>query len=311
MRDARVNQYPETNRSDADWAVAVFAHNEADNIERCLNSIRSHASRRIHAYVLANGCSDETESVVRSYAERNDWVSLVSIARGDKCNAWNVFVHEVAPAAQIHFFMDGDVWAEAGAFDALGDALSSDTRAMAAAAAPSTGRAKAFMEELVCTHRLLLGNLYALRGTFVQAARQAGVRLPIGYVGDDGLVTSLVKWNLDPKGEFHAWRVAPCPQARFGFRSFSLLSPSDWRTYLRRRIRYSRRHFEHELIVPLLRQGITKMPSDVETLYQLQQRQLFSLRPRGGIERLFDSLALRTMRTSLSRFTAAQRSSPG
>src|SRR5690606_36562524 len=172
MRDARVNQYPEANRSDADWAVAVFAHNEADNIERCLNSIRGHASRRIHAYVLANGCSDETESVVRSYAERNDWVSLVSIARGDKCNAWNVFVHEVAPAAQIHFFMDGDVWAEAGAFDALGDALSSDTRAMAAAAAPSTGRAKAFMEELVCTHRLLLGNLYALRGTFVQAARQ-------------------------------------------------------------------------------------------------------------------------------------------
>jgi hypothetical protein len=47
------------------------------------------------------------------------------------------------------------------------------------------------MEQLVCEHHLVLGNLYALRGDFVWQAKQAGVRLPIGYIGEDGLMTSL------------------------------------------------------------------------------------------------------------------------
>src|SRR5262245_44783330 len=42
-------------------ALAVFAHNEARTIERCLNSLRG-VDGTIH--VLANGCTDSTEQIV-------------------------------------------------------------------------------------------------------------------------------------------------------------------------------------------------------------------------------------------------------
>jgi hypothetical protein len=221
----------------------------------------------------------------------------VAIPVGDKSNAWNVFVHEVAPQSEVCFFVDGDVRVEAGSFDHLGEALRQSPAANAAAAVPSTGRSRTFQEELVCVHRVVLGNLYALCGAFVQRAKETGTRLPVGYIGDDGLVTSLAKWNLDPTGRFLEERVAPCPAARFAFDSFSVWSLRDWRTYWRRRVRYSVRHFQHELLAPLLkRAGIAAMPRTVADLYR-QQAELFGgCQPRGGLDALFDRRAISQIR---------------
>jgi hypothetical protein len=221
---------------------------------------------------------------------------------GDKANAWNVFVHDVAPAAEVCFFVDGDVRVEPGAFDALFDALERSPEANAAAAIPAGGRSRKLHEELVCRHRLLLGNLYALRGSFAQRAKQKNVRLPTGYIGEDGLVTSLVKWDLDPTGPFIEERVAPCPAARFAFDSFSVWSPRDWRTYWRRRVRYSMRHFQHEFLAPLLkRNGMGAMPGSVAELYGRQAGMLAESRPRGGIEAVFDRSALARIRAIPAR----------
>jgi hypothetical protein len=209
-------------------------------------------------------------------------------------------VHDVAPRAQVCFFVDGDVQVKPGSFDALFMALQRSPGANAAAAVPATGRNKKFLEQLVSKHRLVLGNLYALRGDFVWQAKQAGARLPIGYMGEDGLVTSLVKWNLDPTGPFLNERVTPCSAARFVYRSFSLWLPRDWRTYWRRRVRYSLRHFQHELLVPLLTSaGLRGMPDTVPALYKQQSAMLRRCRPRLGIDTIFDSIAISQMRRQL------------
>ena len=76
----------------------VLAHNEAKNIVACLDSI--HAAEPEHPFsifVMANGCTDDTEKIVTEYADTHDGVNLVSIKMPDRCNAWNVFIHETAP----------------------------------------------------------------------------------------------------------------------------------------------------------------------------------------------------------------------
>jgi len=91
----------------------VLAHNEERYIKACLDSIfTADPACSFEVFVMANGCSDRTEEIVREYARRRPEVKLVSLALGDKCNAWNVFIHETIPAdcpgREVYFFMDGD-----------------------------------------------------------------------------------------------------------------------------------------------------------------------------------------------------------
>src|SRR5512141_1725056 len=115
---------PMTN-SPHSWLVAVFAHNEACNIIACLDSLQAATNHPFECFVLANACTDRTEALVREYGANHPNVHIESIALGDKANAWNVFVHEIAPAgaAQV-FFIDGDVRATSGSLDAMAQALS-------------------------------------------------------------------------------------------------------------------------------------------------------------------------------------------
>jgi glycosyltransferase involved in cell wall biosynthesis len=76
------------------WPVMVLAHNEERHIKACLDSIvQSESGRRFDIFVMANGCTDGTQGIVQDYAKQFPEVKLVTIALGDKCNAWNVFIH--------------------------------------------------------------------------------------------------------------------------------------------------------------------------------------------------------------------------
>jgi len=172
------------------WPVVVFAHDEESQIITCLESLaKGSMAHPIYVYVLANGCNDKTEAVVRDFILDSPWVTLVSVTLGDKANAWNVFVHDIAHRAEVYFFVDGDARVVPGSFDALYSALERSPEANAAAAIPAVGRSKKLLAQFVCEYGLILGNLYALRGDFVLKVKQSGARLPIGYIGEDGLVS--------------------------------------------------------------------------------------------------------------------------
>src|SRR5437868_1383166 len=113
------------------WPVMVLAHNEERYIEACLDSIfAADPECRFEVYVMANGCTDATEDMVRRYGEKRPQVHLVSIRLGDKCNAWNLFIHDTVPAEcpgrPVYFFMDGDARAVPGSFSAMARALTDD-----------------------------------------------------------------------------------------------------------------------------------------------------------------------------------------
>ena len=113
MQHSAERAYPTADMKGTVWPVMVLAHNEEKNITACLDSIyAAEAGGRFRVFVMANGCTDNTEQIVNEYGKTHEGVQAVSIAVGDRCNAWNVFIHETAPTyipgSNVYFFMDGD-----------------------------------------------------------------------------------------------------------------------------------------------------------------------------------------------------------
>lgn len=278
------------------WPVAVFAYNEEKRIIACLETLASAApGRALTIFVLANGCTDRTEDIVRRYARQRRDLTLVSIALGDKAHAWNHYVHELAPDREIHFFIDGDVEACPEALLRLHTALEQHPHAQAAAALPASGRSRETTQRHMLAERGLAGNLYALRGDFVSRLRARRARLPVGFIWEDGLVGALVKWNLEPKGRWDDDHVVPCPNAMFRFRSLSWSRPTDWRTYWRRRVRYAIGRYQNRMLGPLLkREGLEGMPADILQLYARAAGELRA--SRAGLDTIFQAIAVRRIR---------------
>ncbi len=258
------------------WPVAVFAHNEAKNIVKALDSLlAAELDQPLIIYVLANGCTDDTEDVVRNYARRHREVSLISIQQGDKAGAWNQYVHEIAPQAEILFFTDGDVQVCEGALTELRLGLKKNPYANAATSVPATGRNAERLRRQILSERGLMGNLYALRGDFVKRIQERGIRLPSGFIGDDSLVGALAKWDLDPHRTWDDARIVPCAQAFFRFEPLSWWRHSDWRLYWRRINRYNLRAYQIALLSSLLkREGLKAIPRNVFELYQSTELKL-------------------------------------
>jgi len=162
----------------------VLAYNEERVIEACLDSIfAADPAQRFEVFVMANGCSDRTEEIVRAYARRRPEVHLVSIEMGDKCNAWNVFIHQTVPAhcpgREIYFFMDGDARAVPGSFTVMARALRENLHGNAASAVPASGRNIERDRGDILDNHGLVANLYALRGSLVDRLRALSVRIPL------------------------------------------------------------------------------------------------------------------------------------
>jgi glycosyltransferase involved in cell wall biosynthesis len=281
------------------WPVMVLAHNEERHIGRCLDSIfAADPAAPLQVYVMANGCSDRTEDIVRQHAARDSRIHLVSIQLGDKCNAWNVFVHETVPAEcagnEIYFFMDGDARVTRGSFSAMERVLRQDQNVNAISAPPASGRSMEHDRDELFRDRGLVANLYALRGSFIDRCRKIGVRIPLRLEGDDGLIGALVRWDLNPKNPMDPKYIAPCPEAGFIFESFSLWSPSHWRAYWKRMVRYGRRRYEFSLLGPRLKAGgIAAMPADIREIYVDADRLHLKWE---GVYTITNWLALREMR---------------
>jgi len=278
------------------WPVMVLAYNEERHIAACLDSIfAAEPDCDFEVFVMANGCTDGTEAIVRECARRRPEIHLISIAAADKCNAWNMFVHEESaarcPDAEVLFFMNGDMRAVAGSFSVMARALRENPHANAASAVPVSGRTAARNRSELIRRRGLFGNLYSLRGSFVARLRELSVRMPLNLEDDDGLILELVRSDLAPDvNPVDHQRVAPCPDAAFAFDSLSPLRLEDWVLYAKRLVRYGRRGYENQLLSRSMRKhGISGMPVDIAELYH--EAESLTLR-WNGIYTLANFLAL-------------------
>ncbi|MGC4083758.1 MAG: glycosyltransferase [Vicinamibacterales bacterium] len=256
--------------------VAVFAHNESGRIGPALARIAAAAGDMdVEVWVLANGCTDGTCDEVRRSAHLLPNLWLATIDRGDKANAWNLFVHtllspERLASIDVCFFTDGDVTLESNALLQLAATLQQMPAARAAGGMPANGRDKRAWRERMVRFTNLAGNLYALRRSFVESIRASGHRIPIGVVFEDAVVSWFVKTDVGRHAPVNDSRICPfCQTAEFSFESMSPTRLADYPRYLRRKRRYIYGHLQIEMLMNLLsRDGIEAMPADVDALYR-------------------------------------------
>jgi glycosyltransferase involved in cell wall biosynthesis len=288
--------------------VVVFAHNEERRILAALTSIeqaRPATASPFDIFVLINGSTDCTERLVEAYAAERTHVHPIVIGRGDKSNAWNHYIHDVAGAADVHFFMDGDVRVVPGSFDVLHDALVRAPDARAAAGVPMSGRNETGWRRHIVTNHGMPGCLYALRGELVAEMRRRGLRLPVGLIGEDVLLQWLVKHDLGDSPHEIKENIAPCPTAGFEFDSLSPWKLENWQVYAKRLRRNSLRYLQMRMIHNILKEkGVEGLPGDMEEIYDEQQ--LTALRPRRKWrERPIDVMTLRQLRAKARTRAAA------
>jgi glycosyltransferase involved in cell wall biosynthesis len=280
-------------------AIAIFAHNEARNIIRCLESVKKAIRTGDECYVLNNGSDDNTGSLVRAFSEQNSFCELITIELGDKANAWNVFCHELEVKASLFVFLDGDCVVSPGSLDALEACLKENPNANAAAALPHERTSKGNRERMLKGGGLA-GNFYALTQRFMGRIRDNNIRLPIGLIGDDSLVGALAYWDLDPiSSSWDRKRIVNCEDASFSYERLSLFSIRDIRFYHRRKVRYSLRRYQTMLMkAPLQACGISSIPRDFHDLYVSSGPSL-KLKWR-GLDTWFDFIALKRIRKSIT-----------
>jgi len=281
-------------------SVAVFAYNEEDGIIACLDAIGACAGEaEVTVHVLINGSTDGTERLVRGYRPNGFALRPVVIKRGDKANAWNVYTHEIAPEdAAVHVFTDGDMQMAPGSIAGFVERFAAEPEANGCAGLPITGRSREQFRRKLREKREMAGNLYALRAGCVMAFRQRGVRLPVGMFGEDGLVATLVKYDLDTLGPRRDERIALSERGGFAYASLSPLRPADWRIYRNRRMRYAVRRQQANMLYPLLfSKGVQAMPAHVVDLYR-QNHALMEFR-WNGIDTYFDWVACKRIRRDI------------
>lgn len=294
--------------------VAIFAHNEERNIEAAvlsvLRSFQGQSRYEPLVHVLENGSTDRTAQVVRGLAGKHPCVRLESIQLGDKSNAWNEYVHRIAPEAEGHIFMDGDVTLMGDAGPEILRVLEDHPEAMSAVGMPTGSPGAARTRRVLTEHPATYGQFYALKGASIRLFRERGVRLPIGHIGEDGLVGILVAKDLDTRATQNPRRCVAATRAFMHYEAIRWYSPRDLRKYWRRRITYAERYFQFQFLGPRLKRGgVEAMPRHIVELYGQMDgfRRPFRFEPNlWGFDVFFDVLAWRRMKRKRAEFARRQ-----
>lgn len=247
--------------------IAILAHNEERRIGQCIASLPEERDG-LSVHVIVNGSRDNSADIARS-TTRNDIV-VHDWPEGGKARSWNRFIFDTPDIdADYYVFVDGDAEIIPNSVDALVAALEADVAANAAAGMPCNGRkVEAYRAELVRTHGLF-GDLYALRGEFIDRMRKNHVRLPSDVVGDDGLIGSFAKTNLG-QDEWRDERVIPVTTAGFLCEPVNLSSFAMLKLQYNRMINYSVRHFQSRIISAVMDGvGPHALPNPMADLYLL------------------------------------------
>lgn len=276
-------------------AVAIFAHNEARRIGKCLASLPlDRPGTQFH--LLVNGSTDGTATVAAQWAARHANVTAHDWAEGGKSRSWNRFVFDVlSTVPDVLVFMDGDAEIAAGSIDALVAALNAAHRINAAAGLPLNGRRHRAYQRQLRADGGLFGDLYALDGGFVQRLRDQNIRLPDDLIGDDGLVAALAMTNLGKDADWQRDCMTVAEGAGFYCEPTDMLSPITWHVQYRRMINYAERHFQNRIVSDIMgKTGAIGLPVALAPHYAAW---LPVFRPRPGlINQWFDRLALKRMK---------------
>ena len=267
-----------------------------NNVESYISSLGELSAT---IFVMVNGCRDNTLNECLRLKAKYNCVIPVNIEMGDKANAWNEFVYGCYDGESIPVFVDGDVNLSTDALVNIIDYFHQNPKLNSVSSFPWLGgrSGKTWRDNLVKNHEFT-GNLYLLSPRFVKKLKDHQVRLPIGLIGDDSMLGYLSATDACSGSDLPHERIGVCQKAIFYYPKLNWLKWSDIRLYVRRRIRYSMRHYQQNEIVENLKlHGLGAMPERALDAFVLNPNAL-KLNFR-GINTMFDWLAIKQIKHGL------------
>lgn len=220
----------------------MFAYNEELNIEASLRNVLKNTDTQLqNVYLMANGCTDGTVKVAETLKKELSFDSLIihEISLGDKCNAWNHYVHTLQPSATCHFFIDSDVRFTEQCFPKLFSKLQeATTTPNIIAGYPLSGRNVEFYQMLVEQRACFFGNLYGASNTYLEMVREKEFYLPIGLNWIDSFLTKAANTDIQFLNYNLPNKVIYEKGVGFEFDSLSPLKLDDIKLYKNRIARY-------------------------------------------------------------------------
>ena len=230
------------------YNIVMFAYNEQDNIEQSVTSVFRNIDERLNRfYVIANGCSDLTVQKANEVKKNLNFrsLSVIELEEGDKCNAWNHYMHTIADDSEVHFFVDADVKFTENSFPLMFDKLTSKgNETVVIAGMPQSGRNIAFYRSLVIDRACFFGNLYGMKHSFIRRIRENGFYLPKGLNWIDSFLTKAVNTDLEFFNYNLPNRTTYLESTGYFFDSLSPFNKSDIKLYFNRIARYELGKFQ-------------------------------------------------------------------
>jgi len=228
--------------NDQTYSIVMFAYNEEKNIEKTLLSIKEQISEDLDTfYLIANGCTDNTIVIATEVKQREKFekLKIIKLDVGDKCNAWNHYLHKLAKEVDVHFFVDADVKFSKQCFAQMTQKLcQAPKETVAIAGMPLSGRNREFYESLIVERSCFFGNLYGLRYSFIKRMQSFPFRLPIGLNWIDSFLTKAVNTDLTFGQANLPKRVCYLEGVGYKFDKLSLFSWDSFKLYTSRIARY-------------------------------------------------------------------------
>lgn len=223
------------------YSIVMFAYNEEKNIERSLSSIYANIDDSLsEIIVIANGCTDNTVKILNRYIKDKKFKKLkvIEISIGDKCNAWNEYIHNIAADEDVHFFTDADVQFTSNAFARMAEKLLATPNASAIAGLPFSGRNIKQYRQMVTEQKLLFGNCYGLKNEFLELVKEKQFYLPAGLGWIDSAITKVVKRDINDIDAPINERITFDVNCGYLFSKLSIANWSDIKLYINRIARY-------------------------------------------------------------------------
>lgn len=155
--------------------------------------------------VLVNGnleLANETAQFVRTTFNSDKYpranVRVWFIKLGDKAHAFNQYLHMVWPQSKLTFFVDGYVRVHPQAFKQLDAALMPPSDFLGASGVPTVGRTAGRLRKEMLENGGIHGNLFALKGSTVEALREINFKLPLGLYRTDPTLGATLCFGMNP-----------------------------------------------------------------------------------------------------------------
>ena len=259
--------------SSSDLSVMVFAHNNESTIQACLESIVTGGiNQDENIYVVINGSGDKTEELVLDLSKKHENIKPIILEFGDRANAWNYYIYEIANPDYHHVFIDGDITISKNSLKIVKDVVSNNPSPLAFSTLPQNGRLQKYWTNYILSKHAMFGNFYCLPSKTIKHIQDIPLLLPVGFLCDDDFITWATLRDFKPREFEDGKLIHPIKNIGFFYDSFSLIKPSGIKSHIKRQFTYSKRNIQSILLKnTIMTHGYKSIPAHITKLYSCRK----------------------------------------